>query len=117
VAGLRVRLRGPGGGAAATLTARPVYGGGALEPDMLVIRLVPEASIPDRRAAPLELQDACGEGLLDSLAVVLSYSGALLLSLPASDRRREMVQGVRNAAERGLALTRVLRSAVSSDDE
>lgn len=117
VAGQRIRLRGPGGGAAATLSVRPVHGGGALEPDMLVMRLQPEASIPARRGVPLELQDACAEGLLDSLAMILSYSGALLLSLSAADRRREMVQGVRNAAERGLALTRVLRGAVTTGDD
>jgi PAS domain-containing protein len=115
-AGYRVRLRGPGGGVAATLSTRPVYGGSALEPDMVAVRLQPEASIPARRGAPVELQDACGDGLLDSLAMILSYSGALLLSLPATDRRREMVQGVRNAAERGLALTRVLRGAISTGD-
>jgi nitrogen-specific signal transduction histidine kinase len=117
VAGHRIRLRGPGGGAAATLSARPVHSGGALEPDLLVLRLQPEASIPARRGVPLELQDACAEGLLDSLAMILSYSGALLLSLSAADRRREMVQGVRNAAERGLALTRVLRGAVTTGDD
>lgn len=117
VAGQRIRLRGPGGDAAATLSVRPVHGGGALEPDMLVVRLQPEASIPARRGVPLELQDACAEGLLDSLAMILSYSGALLLSLSAADRRREMVQGVRNAAERGLALTRVLRGAVTTGDD
>jgi PAS domain-containing protein len=117
VAGFRVRLRGPGGGGAATISARPVHSGGTLEPDMLVIRLQPDASIPARRGAPLELQDACAEGLLESLAMILSYSGALLLSLSAADRRREMVQGVRSAAERGLALTRVLRGAVTTSDE
>jgi len=117
VAGHRVRLRGPGGGAAATFSVRPVHSGGALEPDMLVIRLQAEASIPAQRGVPLELQDACAEGLLDSLAMTLSYSGALLLSLSAADRRREMVQGVRNAAERGLALTRVLRGAVTTGDD
>jgi PAS domain-containing protein len=117
VAGFRVRLRGPGGGGAATISARPVHSGGTLDPDMLVIRLQPEASIPARRGAPLELQDACAEGLLDSLAMILSYSGALLLSLSAADRRREMVQGVRNAAERGLALTRVLRGTVTTGDD
>jgi PAS domain-containing protein len=117
VAGHRIRLRGPGGGAAATFSARPVHSGGSLEPDMLVLRLQPEASIPARRAVPFEQQDACAEGLLDSLAMILSYSGALLLSLSAADRRREMVQGVRNAAERGMALTRVLRGAVTTGDD
>ncbi len=115
-AGCRVLLRSPGGQVAATLSSRPVYAGSALEPELVAIRLQPEASIPSRRGVPLELQDACGEGLLDSLAMILSYGGALLLSLPASDRRREMVQGVRNAAERGMALTRVLRGTMSNDE-
>ena len=115
VSGCRVRLVAPGGLAAGTLSARPIYTGGALEPGLVAIRLQNETGPVARTSFPLELQDACGEGLLDSLAMVLSYSGALLLSLPASDRRREMVQGVRNAAERGLALTRVLRGTMNKE--
>jgi CheY-like chemotaxis protein len=116
-AGCRVRMRGSGPQVLATLSSRPVYAGSALEPELVAIRLQPEGSaIPARRGVPLELQDACGEGLLDSLAMILSYGGALLLSLPATDRRREMVQGVRNAAERGMALTRVLRGTMSSSE-
>jgi len=117
VAGHRVRLRTLGGLVQATLSARPVFAGGALEPEMVAIRLQTENGIPARRGAPIELQDACGEGLLDCLAMILSYGGAMLLSLPASDRRRDMVQGIRNAAERGLALTRVLRGTVTTDGD
>jgi PAS domain-containing protein len=107
--GFRVVLRTPQGKVPALLSSRPVYTGTALEPELVAIRVVPADRVPDRGSAPRELQEACNDGLLDSLASVLSYSGALLLSLSASDRRREMVLGVRNAAERAIALTRVLR--------
>lgn len=110
-----VRLRAPHGTLEAKLSARPVFAGGALEPDLVAVRLDPAGGLPAALGAPAELQEACNDGLLDSLAMVLSYSGALLLSLPTADRRREMVLGVRNAAERAMGLTRVLRRTAPVD--
>lgn len=113
--GASLQLRAPHGPLSAKLSARPVFTGGALEPDMVAVRLDPVGGLPAALGAPTELQEACNDGLLDSLAMVLSYSGALLLSLPITDRRREMVQGVRNAAERAMGLTRVLRRTAPVD--